>query len=65
MLAAIGADRCMRRKVERNGAETCASVVKMDDAVTAGFPLLDTGETGPFVVEEISRAMVLQVKLQA
>lgn len=36
----------------------------MDDAVTAGFPLLDAGETGPFVVEEFSGSMVLQVKLE-
>lgn len=43
---------------EKYGAEPCASIVKMDDAVTAGFPLLDAGETGPFVAKEISRAMV-------
>ncbi|KAI6009568.1 hypothetical protein F5J12DRAFT_782073 [Pisolithus orientalis] len=40
----MGPGRCMRGKIEKNGAETCASIPRMNNAVAAGLPLLDLGD---------------------
>ncbi len=37
-LAITGAERCMSRKVEMNGAEPCAKVVRMDGMVLHALP---------------------------
>jgi len=51
-LAAMGAERWTRRNVEMNGAELCASTVRMEDAVTTA----DLGSLSGFIVVVNGRA---------
>lgn len=50
------------RKVERNDAGACVSVVEMDDTVVPSSPVLDAGNVGSFIAVGFSGFIVVHVK---